>query len=68
MSTPSARDTVLAGLIVVASMSFLVGIFAMLGVQKWAQNDPMWILLLLVLPLLIFAAFLHVRRILKVVP
>jgi hypothetical protein len=68
MSTPSARDTVLAGLLVVASMSFLVGIFAMLCVQKWAQNDPMWILVLLVLPLLIFAAFLHVRRILKVVP
>jgi len=49
-------------------MSFLVGIFSMLGVQKLAQHDPIWVLFLLLLPLLIFAAFLNVRRILKAVP
>jgi hypothetical protein len=68
MSTPSPRDTVIAGLMVVASMSFLVGIFLMLGVQKLAQHDSMWIVFLLLLPLLVFAAFLHVRRILRALP
>jgi hypothetical protein len=68
MSTPSARDTVLGGIIAVASVSFLMGIIFMLGVQKFAQHDQMWILFLGVLPLLIFAAFLSVRRMLRAVP
>jgi|HubBroStandDraft_3_1064219.scaffolds.fasta_scaffold1454916_2 hypothetical protein len=68
MSTPSSRDTVLGGIIAVASMSFLIGIFLMLGVQKLAQQDSLSVLFLLLLPLLIFAAVLNVRRILRAVP
>jgi hypothetical protein len=68
MSTPSARDTVRGGIIAVASMSFLIGMFLILGVQKAAQHDPLSILFLLLLPWLIFAGGLNVRRILRAVP
>jgi hypothetical protein len=68
MSTRSLRDTVLGGIIAVASMSFLIGIFSMLGVQKLAQHDALSILFLLSLPLMIFAAVLNVRRILRAIP
>jgi hypothetical protein len=60
---------VLGGIIAVASMSFLIGMFFILGVQKLAQHDFLSILfLLLLLPLLIFAAVLNVRRILRAIP
>jgi hypothetical protein len=68
MSAPSSRDTVIGGIVAVASMSFLIGMFFILGVQKLVQHDSMSILFLLALPLSIYAAVLNVRRILRVVP
>ena len=68
MSTRSIRDTVLGGIIAVATMSFLIGIFFILSVQKLAQHDYLSILFLVVLPLMIFAAVLNVRRILRALP
>jgi hypothetical protein len=68
MSTRSLRDTVLGGIIAVASISFLIGIFLMLGVQKLTQHDALSILFLLSLPLMIFAVVLNVRRILRAIP
>jgi len=62
---PSPRDTVLAGIIVLISMSFLSGIFLMRGVQEAARGDFMWSFL--VIPLLGLAIALHIRRILKAV-
>jgi hypothetical protein len=49
-------------------MSFLIGIFFILSVQKLAQHDYLSILFLVVLPLMIFAAVLNVRRILRALP
>ena len=68
MSTRSISDTVLGGIIAVATMSFLIGIFFILSVQKLAQHDYLSILFLVVLPLMIFAAVLNVRRILRALP
>jgi hypothetical protein len=68
MSTSSTRSTVLGGIIAVASMSFLIGMFFIIGVQKLAQHDFLSILFVLLLPFLIFAAVLNVRRILRAIP
>ena len=68
MSYGSPRDTVLGGIMAVASMSFLLGIFLMVGVQKLAQNDPLYIFAFLLLPGFVCAAVLNVRRMLKAVP
>ena len=68
MSARSIRDTVLGGIIAVATMSFLIGIFFILSVQKLGQHDYLSILFLVVLPLMIFAAVLNVRRILRALP
>jgi hypothetical protein len=48
-------------------MSFLSGIFLMLGIQKLALNDSLWIMCVPLVPFLIFAAVLNARRILKAV-
>jgi hypothetical protein len=68
MNTGSPRDTVRAGIMAVAIMSFLLGIFSMVGIQRLAQNDSYYIFAFLLLPLFVFAAVLHVRRMLKAVP
>jgi hypothetical protein len=43
MNTGSPRDTVRAGIVAVAIMSFLLGIFSMVGIQRLAQNDSYYI-------------------------
>jgi hypothetical protein len=68
MSTSSARSAVLGGIIAVASMSFLTGMFFIIGVQKLVQHDFLSILYVLLLPFMIFAAALNVRRILRAIP
>jgi hypothetical protein len=67
MSSGSPRDTVRAGIMAVASMSFLLGTFLMVGIQKLAQGDTYYIFAFLILPLFVVAAVLHVQRMLKVV-
>ena len=62
---PSPRDIVIGGIIVISSMSFLSGVFLMIGIDKLARHDQTYILVFLLIPLFIFAAALHVRRILK---
>jgi hypothetical protein len=62
---PSPRDTILAGILVLISMSFLVGIFLMRVVQEAARGDSMWSFL--PIPLLVLAIALHIRRMLKAV-
>jgi hypothetical protein len=68
MSSASPRDTAVGGIIAVASMSFLAGIFLMTGVQKLVQHDPIYIGAFLLIPCLVFAAVLNARRILSAVP
>jgi hypothetical protein len=68
MPAVSPRHTALACIIALVSVSFLMGIFLMLGVKQWIQSDPMYVGAVIVIPLLIVAAVLNARRILKVVP
>jgi hypothetical protein len=68
MSTRSARDTALGGILAAALISFLIGICFILGVQRLARHDAMSILFLLLVALMIFAAVLNVRRILRAIP
>ena len=68
MATASPRDVALGGIIALVSMSFLTGVFLMTGIQQWLRNDPLYIGAIIVIPLLIFAAVLNARRILKAVP
>ena len=68
MPSGSPRDTIRAGIMAVATMSFLLGIFLMVGIQRLAQNDPYYIFAFLLLPVFIVAAVMHVRRMLKAVP
>jgi len=67
MPSGSPRDAALGGIIALVSMSFLTGVFLMVGLQQWLRNDPLYIAAIVVIPLLIFAAVLNARRILKVV-
>ena len=53
MSSGSPRDTVLRGIIAIATMSFLLGIFSMVGVLRLAQNDPYYMFAFGLLPLLV---------------
>jgi hypothetical protein len=68
MWSGSPRDQVLGGVIAVATMSFLFGMFLMHGIQRLLAHDSTYILMFLLLPLFVFAAVLNVRRILKAVP
>ena len=65
MATASPRDIVIGGIIVISAMSFLSGVFLMVGVEKLVRHDQIYILVFLLIPFFIFAAGLHVRRILK---
>jgi len=67
MPSGSPRDAALGGIIALVSMSFLTGVFLMVGLQQWLRNDPLYIAAIVVIPLLIFAAVLNARRILKAV-
>jgi hypothetical protein len=69
MPAGSPRETVLAGIIVIAAMSFSVGLFLMLGVARWVQHDPLWYVMLsfLPLPIGVVAVALHARRMLAAV-
>jgi hypothetical protein len=68
MTTPSPRQTVSASIMMVASMSLLLGVMLMAGVHKLSLHDSSWIATLATCPLLILAAALHIRRILKAIP
>jgi high-affinity Fe2+/Pb2+ permease len=68
MSSGSPRNTVRAGIMAVAAMSFLMGIFLMVGIREWAQGDPLYIAAFLLLPVFVAAAVMHARRMLKAVP
>ena len=68
MASGSPRDAVLRGITAVATMAFLLGMFLIIGVQKSAQNDPLYIFAFLLLPGFVCAAVLNVRRMLKAVP
>jgi hypothetical protein len=48
-------------------MSFLLGTFLMVGIQKFAQGDTYYVFAFLILPLFVVAAVLHVQRMLKAV-
>ena len=67
MPSGSPRNTALAGIIALVSMSFLSGLFLMIGIQQWLRHDPLYVGAVIVIPLLIVAAVLNARRILKVV-
>jgi hypothetical protein len=58
----SPKDRVLGSALALALMSFLAGVFLMLGIQL-VRADPLYLLVFLMLPLLIFAGALHARRI-----
>jgi hypothetical protein len=67
MPSVSPRNTALACIFALVTVSFLAGIFLMLGVKQWMQNDPTYIGAVILIPLLIFADVLNARRILKAV-
>jgi predicted Na+-dependent transporter len=66
MFTGSPRDTVMSSILGIITMSFLAGMFIMIGVQKAAQGDNLSSIGAFVLiPLSALAIVLHGRRILK---
>jgi CDP-diglyceride synthetase len=67
MLSGSPKDTALGSIIGIVLISVLAGMSFIVGVQKWASGDPIYILNLLLLPLLGFAIVLVSRRILKVI-
>jgi hypothetical protein len=68
MSSASPKNIVRGNLITLAAMCFLTGMFLAVAVHRLALHDYTWFLLyLLPLPPLIFAAVLNARRILSVV-
>jgi hypothetical protein len=69
MPTVSPREIVRAGIIVIASTSFSVGLFLMLSVARWVQHDPLWYVMLnlMPVPIGILAVALHARRMLAAV-
>jgi hypothetical protein len=69
MPTDSPRQIVRAGITIIASMSFSVGLFLMLGVARWVQHDPLWYVMLtfVPLPISVFAIAVHTRRMLAAV-
>jgi hypothetical protein len=68
MSSTSPRTIVRGNLITLAAVCFLTGMFLAVAIHRLALHDYAWfILYLLPLPPLIFAAILNARRILSVV-
>jgi hypothetical protein len=69
MPAGSPREIVRAGITVIASTSFSVGLFLMLGVAYWVQHEPLWYVMLnfLPVPIGILAVTVHARRMLAVV-
>jgi hypothetical protein len=69
MSAGSPKEIVRGGIIVIASTSFSVGLFLMLGVANWVRHEPLWYIMLTLLPVPIgiLAVVVHARRMLKAV-
>lgn len=69
MSTASPKETVRAGIVGVASSSFLVGLFLMLGIASSQRHEPSWYLMLPLLPIVanILAVAVNARRMLTAV-
>lgn len=69
MSTASPKETVRAGIVGIASSSFLVGLFLMLGVANWQRHEPSWYVVLEFLPIFanVFAVAVNARRMLRAV-
>jgi hypothetical protein len=69
MPAGSPRQTVCAGITVIASASFSVGVFLMLGVARWVQHDPLWYVMLnfVPLPISVFSIAAQTRRMLAAV-
>ncbi len=69
MPAGSPREIVRAGITVIASTSFSVGLFLMLGVARWVQHEPLWYVMLTFVPLPIgvLAVVVHARRMLAAV-
>jgi hypothetical protein len=64
----STRNSVLASFFVVGCMSYLMGTFVMLGVAKLSRHDNFFVVAFLLIPLLAYAAYLHGRRIMRMLP
>ena len=68
MSIESPRDVIFSGIITIATMSILGGLFLMSSVQQVLRHDPIAALTFLLIPMLAFAAVLHGKRMLRQVP
>ena len=68
MPSASPTNIVRANLIALGSMCFLIGMFLAIPLHRSALHDYTWFILYLVpIPVLIFAAVLNARRILRMV-
>jgi len=67
MSSASPRNIVRANLITLGCACFLIGMFFAIAVHRSALHDYWFILSLVAIPVLIFAAVLNARRILRMV-